>query len=156
MRYILRLRVCFASGNSEGNSPLQIESLESDLWCACFITKTEVLFFLICALKSVIFDALLVGFWSAYSQTTRGLETLEKGISDARVNTRCLLDKITFARRKKKKRRRNIITRRRKPNSSTRSHVAAKTHGDIPRTCASFCVRTRAKRCEKTRCSIPG
>ena len=54
-RGIMRLRVCFASGNSEGNSNT----------------------------NRVASDALLAGFWLAESQT-RGLETVEKA-SDERV-----------------------------------------------------------------------
>ena len=37
------------------NARVLFSCFKSELWCTCFITKTEVLFFLICALKIVIF-----------------------------------------------------------------------------------------------------
>jgi hypothetical protein len=51
------------------NARVLFSCFKSELWCTCFITKTEVLFFLICALKIVIF----LGNFSMHSLMRRSL-----------------------------------------------------------------------------------
>ena len=70
------------------------ERKKCEVWCACFITKTEVFFFLICALKIVIFgrefslSTFTVHFFM-YSFIYFFINTLLLLLSTNKVNNRC-------------------------------------------------------------------
>jgi hypothetical protein len=76
------------------NARVLFSCFKSELWCTCFITKTEVLFFLICALKIVIFgrefslSTFTVHFFM-YAFIYFFINTLLLLLSTNKVNNRC-------------------------------------------------------------------
>ena len=70
------------------------ERKKCEVWCTCFITKTEVFFFLICALKIVIFGrefslSTLTFHFFIYSFIYFFINTLLLLLSTNKVNNRC-------------------------------------------------------------------